>query len=102
MQRYLRMVLRAPERKNGLRAVFGHCFGCHHRLAWVADQKETLSGSTYLRSSRPALEAPRIPSNWLGKDTVVPHRSRACRECIHTRFSFRSSSRIGYPMEESV
>jgi hypothetical protein len=32
---YLGVVLREPERNTGLRSVRGHCFRCHHRLAWT-------------------------------------------------------------------
>jgi hypothetical protein len=31
---YLGIVLRAPERTTGVRAICGHCFRCHHRLLW--------------------------------------------------------------------
>ena len=32
---YLGIVLREPRRNKGLRGVCGHCFRCHHRLAWT-------------------------------------------------------------------
>jgi hypothetical protein len=32
---YLGIVLREPRRNTGLRAICGHCFRCHHRLAWT-------------------------------------------------------------------
>jgi hypothetical protein len=40
---YLGVVLRAPERNTGLRAIFGHCFECHHRLAWLLIRGKALS-----------------------------------------------------------
>jgi hypothetical protein len=32
---YLGVVLREPERHTALRTIRGHCFRCHHRLAWT-------------------------------------------------------------------
>jgi hypothetical protein len=32
---YLGIVLREPQRNRGVRSICGHCFKCHHRLAWT-------------------------------------------------------------------